>query len=116
MRRLGAFLGVLALLVQMGVSLAHEPVALGAAAPLFGAPLCHVGGGGGSQPPAPEKSAVCPICLSVAANACFVAPPGPAGLALAAPAAAPLPLPLTSTPRRSARGDPAQPRGPPALV
>lgn len=116
-RRLGAFLGVLALLLQMGVALAHDPLRLGAAVPWLGAPLCHVGGNGNTgQPSAPGKSAVCPLCLGLAGNACFITPQAVAGMAVAAlPAPAP-PLPPSTVPRRSARGDPVQPRGPPALV
>jgi hypothetical protein len=117
MRRLGAFLGMLALLLQMGVPLAHDPMGLGALDPLLGAPLCHVGGSSGTdQPAAPDKSALCPICLGLAANACFLAPPSQPGIALAAlPAIAP-PLPSDPAPPHFHRGDPAQPRGPPALA
>jgi len=116
MRRLGAFLGVLALLLQMGVPLAHDPMGLGALGPFIGAPLCHVGGGGGDQPAAPDKGALCPICLGLAASACFIAPPSQPGIALAALPAAPLPPPSAPAPPHFSRGDPAQPRGPPALA
>ena len=117
MRRLGAVLGVLALVLQMAVPLAHDPVGLGTLGAVLGVPLCHAGGSGGSdQPAAPDKGALCPICLGLAASACFLSPPAQPGIALAALPAAPLPPPADRAPRRTARGDPAQPRGPPALA
>jgi hypothetical protein len=117
MRRFGAFLGVLALLLQMGVPLAHDPLGLGAMGPWLDAPLCHAGGSGGTdQPAAPEKSGLCPICLGLAANACFVAPPAAAGVALVVLPTTQPPPPSAIAPPGYARGDPAQPRGPPALA
>jgi hypothetical protein len=116
-RHLGAFLGMLALLFQMGVPLAHDPVGLGALAPWLGVALCRAGGAADPShaPAAPGKSAVCPICLGLATSADLVSPPAVAGIAIAA-----LPLPLQPppgiAPRRHDRGGPAQPRGPPSLA
>ncbi|HUK60407.1 MAG TPA: DUF2946 family protein [Stellaceae bacterium] len=114
--RLGAFLGILALLLQLGVPLAHEPLAQG-----FASPLCHVGGiGADRHVPAPASSdhgALCPICLGLAAAASALVPPDPAsGLILAALPSAPLTAwPASAeaapTPHRA-----AQPRAPPAVV
>lgn len=122
MRRVGAFLGMLALLFQMGVPLAHDPAGLGALAPWLGLPLCHAAGAGAADPsptaPAPGKSALCPICLGLAAGAALVVPPAAGGVVVAALPQLRLPTPraLAIAPARHDRGGPAQPRGPPALA
>lgn len=122
LRQVGALLGVLALLLQMGVALAHDPTGLAALAPGLGLPLCHVASGDrtadpSQAPAAPNKSAICPLCLGLAAGAAFISPPAIGGVAIAASPQTALPhLPDIASPRHDRRGRPAQPRGPPTLA
>jgi hypothetical protein len=119
-RVVGAFLGVLALLLQMGVALAHDPAGLATGAPGLGLPLCHAGGDGAAGPahgpPAPGKAAVCSLCLGLAAGAGLMPPPAIPGVAIAALPQLALPRPPESAPQLHTRGGPAQPRGPPSLA
>ena len=112
-RHLGAFLAMLALLLQMGVPLAHDPTGLAG----LGAPLCHVGARGGAQQPAQGGASVaCPLCLAIAAGANLAPPPAAGIIAVAAPLAEALPPPADAPPRVAARFTPSQPRGPPFVV
>jgi len=120
-RRASALLASLALLLQLGVPLAHDPVGLGTFAPWLGAPLCHAGSDTANrslpsdQPaPADRKSSLCPICVSLQVSGSFVAPP--AGISLVAVAitrASPAP-PRAAPYLAYAFGFTSQPRGPPA--
>jgi hypothetical protein len=120
-RRLGALLAIFALVLQLGLPLAHDPIGLGLAAPLLGAPLCHVGasgaGGHAPLPAAPGQGALCPICLGLAAASSAVLPPDPGSAALAALStdAPPLLRPAAAPPSPVLHGA-AQPRAPPALA
>jgi hypothetical protein len=119
-RRLGVILGMLALLLQMGVPLAHDPVGLGALAPWLGLPLCHAGGDStadhGPAAPAPGTSALCPICFGLAAGAALIAPPAAGGIVVAALPQMPLPPASDTAPDRRVRSGPAQPRAPPGFA
>jgi hypothetical protein len=119
-RIVGAFLGVLALLLQMGVALAHDPAGMAAGAPWLGLPLCHAGSDGAAAPAhgpsAPGKAAVCSLCLGLAAGAGLVPPPAIAGISVAASSQPALPRRPERARQAHARGGPAQPRGPPSLA
>ncbi|HXQ51766.1 MAG TPA: DUF2946 family protein [Stellaceae bacterium] len=117
-RSAGALLGILALLFQMGVPLAHDPLVLGAAAPWLGIPVCHVGmpQDTPSAPTQPDRLAPCAVCLGLAASACLVLPPAAGGIVLAAsPAPSTLAPPAFERPARDVGGF-AQPRAPPVLA
>jgi hypothetical protein len=117
-RRFGALLAIFALVLQLGLPLAHDPIGLGFAAPLVGAPLCHVGAGGHAPLPAsPGQGALCPICLGLAAASSAVLPPDPGTTIVAALSAdAPPPLPLAAAPPLPVLHGAVQPRAPPALA
>jgi hypothetical protein len=117
-RAVGVVLGALALLLQMGVALAHDPLGRGTALPWLGVPLCHVGApqGNPSAPTPPDQAAPCPICLGLAASAALVLPPVVPGVVPVS-----LPVPLASVPPaivRHARDvdGRAQPRAPPVFA
>jgi hypothetical protein len=119
-RRVSALLAMLALLLQLGVPLAHDPIGLGAVAPWLGAALCHAGSDAAhrsapAQDPAPAdpKASLCPICISLQASLGFIAPP--AGATVSSVALLPLPLVPPRTTLRLARalGFTSQPRAPP---
>jgi hypothetical protein len=118
-RRLAGFCGMLAVVIQLGLPILHDPAGLIAAAPWFGVPICHVGGGGTSGPalPSDQKSGLCPICLGLQATATALIPPDPGLIAeVSLPAAQPLP-PIPATVRTGRDpGSPAQPRAPPVPV
>ena len=119
-RGIGALAGMLALLLQLGVPLAHDPAGLGPLAPLLGVAMCHVGAGGtagsprgDSTPSAPRNATLCPICLGLQATASFLAPPA-AGFVAVASLPAPPPLSQPGIVQDlHAPGSPAQPRAPP---
>jgi hypothetical protein len=117
LRRIAAQIGVLALVLQLGMTAAHDPNGLGAFGALFVVPLCHAGGG--SAPPLPStpgKAASCPFCLALGASTAL-SPPSPEGGVVIA-AFLPLPLPARADSARDADdpGSPAQPRAPPAFA
>jgi hypothetical protein len=119
MRPWSALLGILALLLQMSMPLAHDPMGLGQSAPLLG-PLCHAGAdGAGSKAPRSDDGSgktLCQLCLGLAAASSFVSPPALPGVTLAQS-----PLPQFAATADSPRGQPgrggsAQPRAPPILA
>lgn len=119
-RRASALLATLALLLQLGVPLAHDPIGLGSFAPWLGTALCHAGSDAAhrSAPaqnptPADPKGSLCPICVSLQASLGFIAPP--AGASVSAVALLPLPLvpPRTTLRLAHAPGFTSQPRAPP---
>ena len=119
--RTGALLAYFSLILQVGLAAAHEPVGLGFASPLFGAPLCHFSGSGATNhapsPAAPGQGALCPICLGLAAASSAVLPPDPgsAVLVLDLPSV-PVPLRLNDAHPAHALRIAAQPRAPPVLA
>lgn len=120
-RSVSACLAVLALMLQLGVPLAHDPVGMGAFAPWLGTALCHAGGGTADRPlpanhPAPSdpKAYLCPICISMQASGSFVAPPAGASVVAALPPPQPPSFPPMAVPIAHAPGFTAQPRAPPA--
>lgn len=120
LHRAGALLAVFALVLQMGASLAHQPIGLGPFAAWPGAALCHAGNGdrpvpaGAPAPADPAKSYTCPICILLQASAACFMPPVVDEIARGAP----VPLPLSPRPAvvhlARAPGIVAQPRAPPA--
>ena len=120
-RRTSALVTMLALLVQLSVPLAHDPVGLGTFASWLDAPLCHAGGDPANRTspanaptPADSKCLLCPICISLQANASFIAPPADASLPAVAVTRV-SPVPPHATPRLAyAFGFISQPRAPPA--
>jgi hypothetical protein len=123
LRGLGTILALLALLLQTGVPLAHQPLVMGSFAPGLGMPMCHVATGaasdksGGATPSAPGKIAYCPICLGLLADASGCLPNAvAAGLALAPPEVVALRLPPGKVGRTRERAYASQPRAPPALA
>jgi hypothetical protein len=113
------FAGLVALLLQLGFSSLHDPVALGPASSLLGVPICHVGGSGGAVPPtAPgTKSPLCPLCLCLQAAGAALIPPTMIALAPLTAARSDRTEPSQES-TRSVRdpGIPAQPRAPPQPV
>lgn len=119
LREAGAAFGLLALLFQMGVPLAHDPAGLGLLDPLADAPLCHVGAPGDRQssPSQPDQGvAICPLCLGIAASGVLLMPPSPGIAVIAAVAPAPLADPVAFVRKAHGSAGSAQPRAPPVLA
>jgi hypothetical protein len=119
-RSLAGFCGMLAVVIQLGVPIAHDPAGLGSASPWLGAAICHFGGREGTTTPgvpAGQKSELCPICLGLQATAAALIAPDAGAIALASRPASQL-LPLIRDAARSGHdpGQPAQPRAPPVPV
>ena len=117
-RRVSAFVALYALLLQLAVPLAHDPIGIGTFAPWLDAPLCHAGNSvpaaPGDQTPVGTQSHLCPLCVSLQACGSFIAPLAGAGLVAVLPPAmrpAPLPAPVRLT---HASGFTPQSRAPPA--
>jgi hypothetical protein len=118
-RRLAGFCGMLAVVIQFGLPILHEPAALIAAAPWFGVPICHVGGTGTADPalPSDQKPGLCPICLGLQATATALPPPDAGLIALASPPVSQPLLPIRDRVRKDHEpGSFAQPRAPPVPV
>jgi hypothetical protein len=110
-RRIVGLFGMLAIVLQLGVALAHEP-----AESWLGAAMCHAGGGNPAAP-ADKKSALCPVCLGLQANGAALVPPLPGIIALdCVPAAMPLPPSRVVAQGGHDPGSPAQPRAPPVSI
>ncbi len=119
-RRVGAWLAVFALLLQMALPLAHDPLGLAMVAPGLSSPICHAGAtaaeGAPGQRPASHDPAcgICPLCITLQSGGVFLAPSAGAGiLAAFLPAAKPTPVAAASGAVRSLRVA-SQPRAPPA--
>lgn len=116
--RVGAFLALLALAVQLAVASIVLPVATAATAldRLVAASICHAPAADGSKQPAHAPAcAVCPICQAIAQGAALLPP---AVFTLHVPAAVVLraaPPPPARAPPSSALAA-AWPRGPPSLI
>jgi hypothetical protein len=119
-RSVSALVALWALLLQLAVPLAHDPLGIGTFTPWLDAPLCHAGiaatipSAPGTPLPADTQSHLCPLCVALQACGSFIMPLVGAGLAaIVLPALPPAPLPagvrLTHAP-----GFTAQSRAPPA--
>jgi hypothetical protein len=112
-----AFAALLALIIQMSVAVAHDPLegALG-----WGVPLCHAGGASAGHPAAPAPPAgapLCPVCVGLAACSAAVLPPPVLGAPMLA--FAPVPVVFRAAASEILAYPPvstAQPRAPPALA
>jgi len=118
-RRLAGCCGMLAIALQLGLAVAHDPSGLGAAMPWLGAAICHFGGDGTAPAGAPgdQKSGICPICLGLQATASALMPPeiGSVLATLVPVSGPPWPVRERAFVRASSDGS-AQPRAPPAPV
>jgi hypothetical protein len=115
-RRIGTWLSLFALGLQLGLLVVQAPMALGAA-PTLSLPLCHARTAGDHAPAAPDKVALCPLCLGVAQASAAVLPPDPAVAAVLLPRLAErAPAAAIAPPRAHDPGGIAQPRAPPAFV
>ena len=119
-RWLGAWVATLAVVVQLSVPLAQDPIGAVPLGPWLGFPLCHatIAGhgtkGGTPAPTMPGDCSLCPLCIALRVASAFLPPPhAPTTAAVVAVPAAIAPL-RTSAPRlrRIARSL-AQPRAPP---
>lgn len=120
-RSLGALLAMLALLLQLGVPAAHDPVGLGAVVPWLGSALCRAGSDAANRfPPADNpapsdrKTDLCPVCVLLQACSSFIVPPIHASLVAALPLSIPPVPPHAAVLIAYLSGFTAQPRAPPA--
>jgi len=120
-RGVSCFAAILALVLQLALPLADDPVGRSALGPWSGFPLCHARGAvdqpaNHSLPSAPSRCALCPLCLALQAAGTFVAPPRPADLLAAAAQPLRLSFPSATVSAPRSAGVLAQPRAPPVLA